>query len=136
MKYSDLLKKYTEEYEKYIKIGLSQDDALYLVEKHIKEEVNLKTMSPYSLINLMAGEDVIGKMFKSFDSELDDLITKVSKIMEVPKKELEEKIESSKPSVTDSIKDGEVKIISNTPEHKEFRVTYPNGYYKYKLLKK
>jgi hypothetical protein len=84
----------------------------------------------------MAGEDIIGNIFKSFDAELDDLITKVSKAMELPKKELEEKIEISKPSVHDSIKNGEVNIISNTPEHKEFRVTYPNGYYKYKLLKK
>ena len=136
MKYSELLKKYTDEYEKYIQLGLDKDDALCLVEKHIKEEVNLKTMSPYSLINLMAGEDIIGNMFKSFDAELDELITKVSKIMEVPKSELENKIEKEPESKKCCCNEVKKEIIADTPEHKEFRVTYPNGYYKYKLLKK
>ena len=27
-------------------------------------------------------------------------------------------------------------VIADTPKHKEFRVTYPNGYYKYKMLVK
>ena len=27
-------------------------------------------------------------------------------------------------------------VIADTPKHKEFRVTYPNGYYKYKMLMK
>lgn len=157
MKFDSLLEKYTEEYKKYIGLGLSKEDAITLIEKHIKENIDIRTMSPYDLITLFAGEDVWKKTFDAFDAELDNLIKEVTKIMKPEKKEskvtentLEQcdaplvektcecvKREGVKPLRVEEYKNNVKKeIIADTPKHKEFRVTYPNGYYKYKMLMK
>ena len=73
MKYSEMLDKYTKDYERYVNMGLTMEEAIVLIEYHIKNDINLKTMSPYNLINLLAGEDVIGNIFSGFEKELDTL---------------------------------------------------------------
>ena len=145
--YSEMLKYYTKEYEKYVEMGLSKDDALTLVEKHIKADSNIKKASPYDLINLFAGEDIWKNTFEAYQKELDDLLDKVTKAMSGEEKKVSadtlsqcdtpivEKREEAKPCECTK-KDGVTEIIANTPKHKEFRVTYPNGYYKYKMLVK
>lgn len=149
MLYSELLKHYTKEYEKYVEMGLSKDDALTLVEKHIKADTNIKKASPYDLINLFAGEDVWKNTFEAYQNALDDLLDKVSKFMGCDKEkceELKKTIDDTKEVVSEAKNnpvrcedcgDGVKKeVIADTPKHKEFRVTYPNGYYKYKMLVK
>ena len=156
MTYSEILDYYTKEYEKFIEMGLSKEDALTLVEKHVKENKQIKKASPYDLINLFAGYDVWKETFASFDKEIDSLMTEVTKCIEnykcKPEKK-EEKVNDETPSqccssvvekkeepkiceCVKSMKDGVTEIIADTPKHKEFRVTYPNGYYKYKMLMK
>jgi hypothetical protein len=144
--YNEMLKHYTTEYEKFIELGLSKDDALTLVEKHIKDDTNIKKASPYDLINLFAGEDVWKNTFDAYQKELDNLIDKVSKVMNDSK----EPHNCSCETCTCSKHDEEsnacgdnspanemvTKVIADTPKHKEFHVTYPNGYYKYKMLMK
>lgn len=143
MKFNILLDKYTEEYKKYIEMGLPKEDAITLIEKHVKDNINIKTMSPYDLINLFAGEDVWKKTFDAFDAELDALLKEVSEVIS-PKKvsadalcqcdaPVVNKKEESKPCACAEVKK---EVIADTPKHKEFRVTYPNGYYKYKMLMK
>jgi hypothetical protein len=156
MMYSELLKHYTKEYEKYVEMGLSKEDALTLVEKHVKEDASIKKASPYDLINLFAGEDVWKNTFEAFNKELESLMDRVSKFMVseekkvsadtlsqcdspvVEKKECDcvKKEEPKTCECAKTVKDGVTEIIANTPKHKEFRVTYPNGYYKYKMLVK
>lgn len=155
MLYSELLKHYTKEYEKFVEMGLSREDALTLVEKHVKEDTSIKKASPYDLINLFAGEDVWKTTFEAFDKELDALMDRVSKFMlgeekkeeKAPSEEKKvsaetlsqcdapvvEKKEEAKPCACSGVKK---EVIADTPKHKEFRVTYPNGYYKYKMLVK
>ena len=155
MLYSEMLKHYTKEYEKFVEMGLSKEDALTLVEKHIKADTNIKKASPYDLINLFAGEDIWKNTFDAYQKELNDLLDKVTNLFykedekvsnvvdSVPKKTEENKTcacsEVKKEEVKScecTKKDGVTEIIANTPKHKEFRVTYPNGYYKYKMLVK
>ena len=149
MLYSEMLKHYTKEYEKYVEMGLSKDDALTLVEKHIKADTNIKKASPYDLINLFAGEDVWKSVFEAYQKELDNLFDKVTKVMGDDKEkceELKKTIEDTKEVVSETKNNpvccGECgdcvkkEVIADTPKHKEFRVTYPNGYYKYKMLVK
>ena len=151
-----MLNYYTKEYEKYLEMGLSKEDALTLVEKHVKDNKQIKKASPYDLINLFAGEDVWKNTFESFNKELDSLMDRVSKFMVgeekkvtadalsqcdssvVEKKECDcvKKEEHKTCECAKTVKDGVTEIIANTPKHKEFRVTYPNGYYKYKMLVK
>lgn len=151
MKFETLLDKYTNEYDKYLTMGLSKDDALTLVEKHVKRDIDIKTMSPYDLIRLFAGEDVWKKTFLAFDAELDELLKQVTEVLKptsnkvdvealsqcdapiVEKKECACKSEDGKGC---SCSEVHKEIIADTPKHKEFRVTYPNGYYKYKMLVK
>ena len=40
--YSELISHYTKEYEKYVNMGLSREDALTLIEKHIKVSIIIK----------------------------------------------------------------------------------------------
>lgn len=142
--FEELLKKYTKEYENFLRMGLSEDDAITLIRKHIREDTRIKTASPYSLINLLAGEDVLGEVFNSFDIELSELKKEVLKLIDKEEKEkvssktleqcdapLVEKEEKQKPCAC-----VKKEVIADTPKHKEFRVTYPNGYYKYKMLVK
>lgn len=156
MMYSELLKHYTKEYEKYVEMGLSKEDAITLVEKHVKEDKSIKKASPYDLINLFAGEDVWKNTFEAFNKELDALMDRVSKFMVSDEKKVtadtlsqcdtpvveKKECDSSKkeePKTCECIKpmkDVVTEVIANTPKHKEFRVTYPNGYYKYKMLVK
>lgn len=143
MTYSEMLDYYTKEYEKYIEMGLSKEDALVLVEKHVKENKQIKKASPYDLINLFAGYDVWKETFSAFESEMDSLLNKVTECLERHKEEckkvetpvVEKKVETSSMPVKEC-KNGVTEIIANTPKHKEFRVAYPNGYYKYKMLVK
>jgi hypothetical protein len=143
-KFEELLKKYTKEYENFLKMGLSEDDAITLIRKHVREDTRIKTASPYSLINLLAGEDVFSEVFTSFDTELSELKKEVLKLIGREEKEkvssktleqcvapLVEKEEEKKPCAC-----VKKEVIADTPKHKEFRVTYPNGYYKYKMLVK
>ena len=154
--YSELISHYTKEYEKYVNMGLSREDALTLIEKHIKKDANIKKASPYDLINLFAGEDVWKKTFEAYNNELNILLDRISQFMVgeenkvsadtlsqcdaplVEKKECDcvKKEEHKTCECAKTVKDGVTEIISNTPKHKEFRVTYPNGYYKYKMLVK
>lgn len=143
MTYSEMLDYYTKEYEKYIEMGLSKEDALVLVEKHVKENKQIKKASPYDLINLFAGYDVWKETFSAFESEMDSLLNKVTECLERHNEECKkeetpvvEKKEETPSMPVKECKDGVTEIIANTPKHKEFRVTYPNGYYKYKMLVK
>ena len=70
IKFEELLKKYTKEYENYLKMGLSEEDAITLIQKHVREDSSIKTASPYNLINLFAGGDVFKDVFDSFDAEI------------------------------------------------------------------
>ena len=149
MTYSEMLNYYTKEYENYVEMGLSKEDALTLVEKHVKENKQIKKASPYDLINLFAGYDVWKETFASFEREMDSLMKEVTKCIESHKCESEKKEEPSKkessivekkeetPVRVENYENGVKKeVIADTPKHKEFRVTYPNGYYKYKMLMK
>ena len=155
MTYSEILNYYTKEYEKFIEMGLSKEDALTLVEKHVKENKQIKKASPYDLINLFAGYDVWKETFASFEREMDSLMKEVTKCIESHKGDTEKKEEKVKaetlsqcdasivekkeetPVRVETYKNGVKKeVIADTPKHKEFRVTYPNGYYKYKMLMK
>ena len=149
MTYSEMLNYYTKEYENYVEMGLSKEDALTLVEKHVKENKQIKKASPYDLINLFAGYDVWKETFASFEREMDFLMKEVTKCIESHKCEPEKKEEPSKkessivekkeetPVRVENYENGVKKeVIADTPKHKEFRVTYPNGYYKYKMLMK
>lgn len=142
--FEELLTKYTKEYENFLKMGLSEDDAITLIQKHVREDSSIKTASPYNLINLFAGGDVFKDVFDSFDAEILKLKKEVLRLMSEEKKEkvssktleqcdapLVEKEEEKKPCVC-----VKKEVIADTPKHKEFRVTYPNGYYKYKMLVK
>ena len=150
-----MLNYYTKEYEKYVEMGLSKEDALTLVEKHVKENKQIKKASPYDLINLFAGYDVWKETFTSFEREMDSLMKEVTKCIEAHKCDTEKKEEKVKaetlsqcdssivekkeetPVRVENYENGVKKeIIADTPKHKEFRVTYPNGYYKYKMLMK
>ena len=143
IKFEELLKKYTKEYENYLKMGLSEDDAITLIQKHVREDSSIKTASPYNLINLFAGGDVFKDVFDSFDAEILKLKKEVLRLMSEEKKE---KVSSKTLEQCDaSLVEKEEKpckcevkkeVIADTPKHKEFRVTYPNGYYKYKMLVK
>ena len=124
-------------------MGLSKEDALVLVEKHVKENKQIKKASPYDLINLFAGYDVWKETFSAFESEMDSLLKEVTKCLEHHKDECKkvetpvvEKKEETPSMPVKECKDGITEIIANAPKHKEFRVTYPNGYYKYKMLVK
>ena len=136
MKYSEMLDKYTKDYERYVNMGLTMEEAIVLIEYHIKNDINLKTMSPYNLINLLAGEDVIGNIFSGFEKELDTLHKKINDAMVEHKCECKchEKKEEAVPAVKEE--QVEKEVIADTPNHKEFRVTYPNGYFTYKMLMK
>lgn len=143
IKFEELLKKYTKEYENYLKMGLSEEDAITLIQKHVREDSSIKTASPYNLINLFAGGDVFKDVFDSFDAEILKLKKEVLRLMSEEKKE---KISSKTLEQCDApLVEREEKpckcevkkeVIADTPKHKEFRVTYPNGYYKYKMLVK
>ena len=130
MLYSEMLKHYTKEYEKFVEMGLSKDDALTLVEKHIKADTNIKKASLYDLINLFAGEDLLDKVTKIISDEDKKVSADTLSQCDSP---VVEKKEESKPCACSEVKK---EIIADTPKHKEFRVTYPNGYYKYKMLVK
>ena len=155
MNYNEMLNYYTKEYEKYVEMGLSKEDALTLVEKHVKENKQIKKASPYDLINLFAGYDVWKETFTSFEREMDSLMKEVTKCIESYKGDTEKKEEKVKaetlsqcdssivekkeetPVRVENYENGVKKeVIADTPKHKEFRVTYPNGYYKYKMLMK
>ena len=155
MIYSEMLNYYTKEYEKYVEMGLSKEDALTLVEKHVKENKQIKKASPYDLINLFAGYDVWKETFASFEREMDSLMKEVTKCIESHKCDTEKKEEKVKAetlsqcdsSIVEKKEETPVRVenyenrvkkevIADTPKHKEFRVTYPNGYYKYKMLMK
>lgn len=150
MKFETLLDKYTEEFNKYLTMGLSKDDAITLVEKHVKNDINIKTMSPYDLIRLFAGEDVWKKTFDAFDAELDTLLKEISDVLYPKKKVSAETLSQCDAPIVEkkecTCKSGEgngcscsevkKEVIADSPKHKEFRVTYPNGYYKYKMLMK
>lgn len=147
MKYSELLTKYNNEYNDYVKKGLSPEDALFLVERHIQKEVNFSTMSAFDIIDLMFSDDKWISDFKKISEELNKLIKGDEKEQckcEEKKKVSAETLSNCDSSIVEK-KECECKkyengvkkeIISDTPNHKEFRVTYPNGYYKYKMLMK
>lgn len=149
MKFETLLDKYTKEYDKYLTMGLSKDDAITLVEKHVKRDIDIKTMSPYDLIRLFAGEDVWKKTFLAFDAELDELLKQVTEIMKPSKKVSADALSQCDAPIVEkecackseegkgcSCSEVKKEVIADSPKHKEFRVTYPNGYYKYKMLVK
>lgn len=170
MKYNELLKKYTEEYNNYIDMGLSPEDAIVLVDKHIKDTVNVDNMTLDSILNMLDDmpsfnfAKIYNDIFKNFNEEMKKinkkLIDSQKKNEEVLKKSdedyskfmdkfLKRNCEDEKSADT-SVRcdDSEVnrdkpctceckkEVIADTPNHKEFKITFPNGIYKYKLLMK
>lgn len=114
MDYKTLLKKYTDEYNKYINLGLSNEDASFLIEKHIKNEINTKTVTIEDILN----------MFE--EQEQQDTTKNTKKTVSSNDKEMNTKEQNKKYYK---------KIISNTPNHKEFIFAFPNGYYyEYKFI--
>ena len=111
MDYKTLLKKYTDEYNKYINLGLSNEDASFLIEKHIKNEINTKTVTIEDILNMFEEKQDVKDTKKNIPSNDKETNTK-----EQNKKYYKE-------------------VISNTPNHKEFRLIFPNGYYyEYKFI--
>ena len=172
MKYNDLLKKYTEEYNNYINMGLSSEDAIMLVDKHIKDTVNTDNMTLDSILNMLddmpylSFAKVYNDIFKNLNEEMKKINSQITDSFE-KNKELLKKSESqisddnfmenfikrnceNNNSTDKSVccDDSEVnrdkpctceckkEVIANTPNHKEFKITFPNGVYKYKLLMK
>ena len=170
MKYNDLLKKYTEEYNNYINMGLSSEDAIMLVDKHIKDTVNTDNMTLDSILNMLddmpylSFAKVYNDIFKNFNEEMKKINKKLTdsreKNEEVLKKSDEEyskfmdkflkrnREDEKSADKTVRCDDSEVKrdkpctceckkeVIADTLNHKEFKITFPNGVYKYKLLMK
>lgn len=169
MKYNELLKKYTEEYNNYIDMGLSPEDAIVLVDKHIKDTVNVDNMTFDSILNMLDEmpsfnfAKIYNDIFKNFNEEMKKINKKLTdsqkKNKEVLKKSdedyskfmdkfLKRNCEDKKSLDETACCDTEVKreepctceckkeVIADTPNHKEFKITFPNGVYKYKLLMK
>jgi hypothetical protein len=104
MKYDEMLNHYTKEYEKYLNMGLSKEDAITLIEKRVKEDKQIKKASPYDLINLFAGYDVWKDTFVSFEREMNTLMEQITKCLEYPNKKEEKTAENpskSEPFVVD-----------------------------------
>ena len=153
MKYNDLLKKYMEEYNNYIKMGLSEEDAIILVDKHIKDTVNVDNMTLDTILDMLdevPNFDFI-KLYNDIFNNFNEKIKKIDfdKYCKEPKKS--EVGNKDSESVSDDKVNMENKlstycddktctykkeIIADTPNHKEFKVTFPNGVYKYKFLMK
>ena len=171
MKYNELLKKYTEEYNNYISMGLSPEDAIVLVDKHIKDTVNVDNMTLDSILNMLDDmpsfnfAKIYNDIFKNFNEEMkkinDELTSSLEK-NDISRKNvcvdrnnnsimnnfLKRNCEDKKSLDETACCDTEVKreepctceckkeVIADTPNHKEFKITFPNGIYKYKLLMK
>ena len=157
MKYNELLKKYTEEYNNYVKMGLSEEDAIVLVDNHIKDTFNVDNMTFDSILNMLDEipsfnfSKIYNDIFKNFNEELkkinDELTSSLEK-KDISRKNVCVDCEDKKSLDETACCDTEVKreepctceckkeVIADTPNHKEFKITFPNGIYKYKLLMK
>lgn len=142
MKYNEILKKYTEEYKKYVELGLSSEDALTLVEKHLMSETREARITPYEIYNCLAGDILWNDTFSALDNELEALKAGVVELLSKTDAVCDESVKKEKTPCkceeTPCKRDCQCvkEVIADTPNHREFRVTYPNGYYTYKMLKK
>lgn len=153
MKYNDLLKKYMEEYNNYIKMGLSEEDAIILVDKHIKDTVNVDNMTLDTILDML--DEVPNFDFIKLYNDIFNNFNEKIKKLDFDKYRKEPKKSEVGNKDTESISDDKVnaenklstccdnkpctykkEIIADTPNHKEFKVTFPNGVYKYKFLMK
>ena len=149
MKYNELLKKYTEEYNNYIKM------------------INTDNMTLDAILNMLDDipsfnfTKVYNDLFKNFNIELKKINENLSRSIEKNENNLKENTKQTESNFknefnknekeelinkSDCCKSNEMnkdrlcsykkEVIADTPNHKEFKVTFPNGVYKYKLLMK